>query len=239
MASMVKPAQTSNRLLESLQPADFALLKPHLKRADLPLRKRLEIRDRPVETAYFLETGLASMVASGGADQNVEVGIIGCEGMTGLPLLLNDSQTPHDTFMQIAGSGWSLPASALTGAIENSSALRHLLLRYVYTFLTQMSSAALANARYKIDERLARWILMAHDRVQGPEINLTHEFFALMLGTRRAGVTAAIVALQRAGAIEGQRGKVIVRSRAILEDIANGCYGAPEKHYTRLIPAAA
>lgn len=236
---MGSPAQTSNRLLKLLHPGDFALLKAHLKPVDLPVRKRLEIRERSVETVYFLETGLASMVASAGADQHVEVGIIGCEGMTGHPVLLNDNQTPHDTFMQVGGSGWSLSAGELIRAVEASPALRHLLLRYVCTYMTQMSSAALANARYKVDERLARWILMAHDRVDGPEINLTHEFFALMLGTRRAGVTAALMMLQRAGAIAGKRGKVIVLNRPLLEEHANGCYGAPERHYARLIPAAA
>jgi len=210
------------------------MLQPDLEAVDLPVRRQLELRNRPIENVYFLESGLASMVVSAGAHHNIEIGVVGNEGMTGLPILLEADRPSYETFIQTAGSGWRIPAQKLRQAMDASSTLRHAFLRYAHTLVTQMAYTALANGRYKIEERLARWLLMADDRAGGGTIHLTHEFLALMLGARRAGVTTALSELQKRGVIHTQRGVIVIKDRAALEESANGSYGSPEAEYRRL-----
>jgi len=224
----------ANRILAGLSPADFAQLQPHLSQVDLPVRRQLELRNRAIEHVYFLESGLASMVVSSGAQHSIEVGIIGSEGMTGLPILLGTDRGNHETFIQTAGTAWRIPADPLRAAVEKSSSVRRRLLHHAQVLMTQMAFTALANGRYKIEERLARWLLMADDRTPGNTINLTHEFLAVMLGSRRAGVTAALNHFQKRGILKMQRGVITIVDRNALEEAANGCYGAPEAEYRRL-----
>jgi len=232
--SVHAPSKTGNQLLASLAPADLALLRPDLERVELPLRRQLEVQSRAIEYVYFLDSGLASMVVSAGANQNIEVGIVGKEGMTGLPILLGIERPVHETFIQTAGHGWRITTEKLKAAMERSPSLHRALLRYVYTLVAQMAFTSLANGRYKTEERLARWLLMADDRAGGDPIQLTHEFLALMLGARRAGVTIALSNFQKRGILEVARGRITVRNRGALEDAANGSYGIPEAEYNRL-----
>jgi CRP-like cAMP-binding protein len=227
-----------NGILASLCEQDAALLRPYLKPVALPLRKVLETKKRKIEHVYFIEQGIASVVADGGHDHSVEVGLIGCEGMTGLAAILGIGISPHAVFMQSAGSGLCMPASALAQAMRDSVTLRETLLHYCHTMMVQMAYTGLANGRYKVDERLARWLLMAQDRSEGDSIFLTHDFLSIMLGCRRPSVTEALSDLAKSGAIRIQRGVIVVRDRAVLEDIANGSYGAPESEYRRIFPAA-
>jgi len=232
--SVHAPSKTGNQLLASLTPGDLALLKPDLERIELPLRRQLELRGRAIEYVYFLDSGLASMVVSAGANHNIEVGIVGKEGMTGLPVLLGIERPIHETFIQTAGHGWRITTEKLNAAMERSPNLHRALLRYVHTLVAQMAFTSLANGRYKIEERLARWLLMADDRAGADPIQLTHEFLALMLGARRAGVTIALSNFQKRGILEVARGRITVRNRGALEDAANGSYGIPEAEYNRL-----
>jgi CRP-like cAMP-binding protein len=226
-------AKAANRILAGLSPADFAKMQPHLSLVELPLRRQLELRSRPIEHAYFLENGLASMVVTA-AQQSIEVGIIGNEGMTGLPILMGTDRAPHETFIQTAGTAWRIPADTLRTVLEKNESLRRRMLNYAQVLMTQMAFTALANGRYKIEERLARWLLMADDRTDGDTIHLTHEFLAVMLGSRRAGVTAALNHFQKRGVLKMQRGVITIADRVALEDAANGSYGAPETEYRRL-----
>jgi CRP-like cAMP-binding protein len=225
---------TANMLLARLSPEDAALLRPGLSAVELPVRRQLEIRNRRIEHVYFLERGLASMVVSAGSNHNIEVGIVGHEGMTGIPLLLDCDRPLHETFIQSAGSGWRIGADEFRAVLEQSASLHRLLLRYAHTMFTQMAFTALANGRYKIEERLARWVLMADDRTGGEEIRLTHEFLAIMLGARRPGVTNALNAFEKRGVIENRRGILRIKDRSALEEAANGSYGGPEAEYQRL-----
>lgn len=231
---MHAPPKTGNRILASLTPADLALLKPDLESIALPLRRQLEHRGRAIEYLYFLDCGLASMVVSGGSNHNIEIGVIGREGMTGLTVLLGTNRPVHETFMQSAGSGWRITAAKLNAAIEQSPSLHRNLLRYAHTLIAQMAYTALANGRYKIEERLARWLLMADDRAGGDGILLTHEFLALMLGARRASVTTALSDLKQRGIVRSARGSITILKRGALEEAANGSYGVPEIEYQRL-----
>ena len=227
-----------NKVLASLTPDDFKRLQPHLELVELPNRKILEVRNRRIESVYFLESGLASMVVSGGSQHAIEAGIIGREGMTAPSLVMNIDRSPHEIFIQMAGGGWQLPANHLTQAMEKSVTLRPQLLRHLYVFQVQMSFTALANGRYRLQERLARWLLMAHDRVDGDRVALTHEFLALMLGVRRPGVTAALNAFEEERLIRVHRGGLTIVDRGKLEEAANGCYGMPEAEYGRVFGEA-
>lgn len=224
MAERLSQTAVSNRLLSALSEEDFGLLAPHLESVELPLRKMLERRDRKVTGIYFPESGFASVVAHGTSGQSIEVGLIGREGMTGLVVVLHSDRPRHDTFMQAAGTGLCLTATHLRGAIDKSPSLHRSLLRYAHYFQTQTTETALANGRSKIEERLARWILMADDRVDGDELPLTHEFLSFMLGVQRSGVTVAVKALTGAGLISHRRSKITILDRAALEKHCNGTY---------------
>jgi CRP-like cAMP-binding protein len=228
-------SNTGNQVLANLAPVDFALLRPNLEKIELPVRRQLEMRNRPIEYVYFFESGLGSMVVSAGANHNIEVGIIGREGMTGLPVLMGVDQPAHETFVQTAGAAQRIATEKLRDALDHSPALHRSLLRYAHTLIIQMAYTALANGRYKIEERLARWLLMADDRADGGTIHLTHEFLALMLGARRAGVTNALSELQRRGIVQVRRGAIAIKKRGALQEAANGSYGIPEAEYRRLL----
>jgi CRP-like cAMP-binding protein len=229
------PEPVRNRLLLSLGTEDFTALSPHLKRVTLVVRRQLEAPDQPIDHAYFLEDGMASIVARMGTDRDIEVGVAGREGMTGTAIVLGTDRAPHMTFMQVEGWGWQVPADRLRELVEKRAGLRAVFLRYIQTMMIQTASTALANGHSKLEERLARWLLMTHDRSDGAEVRLTHEFLAVMLGVRRPGVTDAMHILEGKGLIKATRGLVLILDRVGLEAQANGSYGRYEAEYERVM----
>jgi CRP-like cAMP-binding protein len=227
------PKPIIGTLLSRLAPQDFARLEPHLRPMDMPLRKSLEVRNRPIEYVYFFERGFASVVANGSSN-GIEVGLIGREGMTGTAVVLGANRTPHDIFMQGPGNGWRISSEALRRAMAESPGLKALLLLFVQAFSIQMSHTAIANGRGKLEERLARWLLMAHDRSDGDRLQLTQEFLSQMLSVRRAGVNVALGLLAKTGTIRVTRGVIDIVDRPGLEEESNGIYGVPEKEYALL-----
>ena len=219
---------SSNRILSRLSRQDLALLEPHLEAVDLPVRKPLEARKRRIDQVYFIESGFASVVANGTSKPSIEVGIIGREGMTGLAIVLGSDRAQHATYIQAAGKGLRISAARLREADERSNTLHRAMLRFAHSFLAQTTTTALANGRSKIEERLARWLLMADDRIDSEELPLTHEFLGLMLGTHRPGVTIALQALEKAGLITTRRSRITIVNRKRLEKSANGAYVTPE-----------
>jgi CRP-like cAMP-binding protein len=165
----------------------------------------------------------------------VEIGVIGREGVTGIAIILGAEASSHSIYMQVAGAAWRIDADRLRNAMEKSRSLHAVLLRYVKVFMAQISETALANGRSKIEQRLARWLLMADDRLDSAELPLRHEFLAMMLGVRRPGVTEAIHALEGKGLIKNSRGHLFITDRDGLVEEANGCYGAAEAEYRSLI----
>ena len=143
------------------------------------------------KTSFFPESGIASVVAVQANETRIEVGLIGCEGMSGIAIVLGNHQSPNETYMQVAGAGQRISVGALRAATAKSAGMHGIMLKYVQAFMTQTAHTAICNARSHIDQRLSRWILMAHDRTSDT-IPLTHEFLSLMLGVRRAGVTEAL-----------------------------------------------
>ncbi|TCU11657.1 Crp/Fnr family transcriptional regulator [Rhizobium laguerreae] len=224
-----------NLLLRALAPEAFDLLLPALQAIELPTNFELISPGVPSGTVYFLESGLASIVATNSDGESVEVGHVGYEGMAGAHVLQKVDQTPNRTFMQVEGHGISVPVSALLSIVERVSSANDLLLRYVHCCDLQLAHSALANARYNLPERLARWLLMCHDRLRSSDLPLIHEFLSLMLGVRRAGVTNEIHILEGVHAIKATRGNIRILDRSKLEDMAGGSYGIPELEYERLI----
>jgi CRP-like cAMP-binding protein len=217
-------SMADNRILSRLSRADFSLLEPHLEAVALPLRKQLEARKKRIDQIYFIEAGFASVVANGTSKQSIEVGIIGREGMTGLAVVLGNDRAQHETYVQVAGKGLRISAAKLREASDKNPALHRAMLQYANAFLMQTMSTALANGRSRIEERLARWLLMADDRIDGDQLPLTHEFLGLMLGTHRPGVTQALNALRDDGLIATQRRNITILDRKGLERRSNGTY---------------
>jgi CRP-like cAMP-binding protein len=228
-------SSVSNLLLRALPAEAFERLRPAMKQVDLPVKFELVTPGVPNEHVYFLERGLGSLVATSSDDEIVEVGHIGYEGMAGAHLLLKVPKTPNRTFMQAEGSGISVPTSVFLNTVERVPAANALLLRYVHCCELQLAHSALANARYNMPERLARWLLMCHDRLQTDDLSLTHEFLSIMLGVRRSGVTNEIHILEGVHAIKATRGNIRVLNRQKLEEIAGGSYGIPEDEYAQYI----
>jgi CRP-like cAMP-binding protein len=224
-----------NQLLASLSTDDLDLLEPHLASVTLGVRKPLETPNRRIEAVYFPESGFASVVAIQSNGKQVEIGLVGREGMTGLPIVFGNHRSPHSTYIQAAGTGKCISANELREATMSSLSLRNSLLKYAQAFGVQTSHTAISNAWAKMDVRLARWLLMAHDRIGDDALPLTHEFLSLMLGVRRPGVTDALNALRKQGLVSYHRGQITVRDRKGLERTAGDAYGIPEAEYRRLI----
>jgi CRP-like cAMP-binding protein len=228
------PPANRNLILARLSESDFGLLAPHLETVELPVRMPLEKRNQSIKHAYFIGQGFASVVAHSSGLGSIEIGLVGREGVTGLAVIMGAGRTPHETYMQYPGAGQRIPSAKLRTAMEQSIGLHQVLLAYAHTFLVQTGYTALSNGRSTLEERLARWLLMAHDRVGSDELALTHEFLAIMLGVRRPGVTLALSLLERKGLIEANRGLISIVDRQGLEETSKGAYGAPEAESRRL-----
>jgi CRP-like cAMP-binding protein len=223
-------------LLNALSLEDLVLLEPHFTREPMEREKLLVTADQPIEDVWFPEGGVASVVTDTADNGRTEVGIFGHEGFAGTPLLLGADMSPHDVFIQVeGGTGLRVAASHFLAAVNLSSTLRTTLLRYVQTFITQTAHSAVSNAHQGIEARLARWLLMCHDRNDGDEILLTHKFMAMMIAADRSGVTVSLHVLEGAGMIRSRRGRVLILDRYKLEELAGDNYGRPEAEYRRLI----
>jgi CRP-like cAMP-binding protein len=235
-----QPQQTSlrNRLLRALSPEDFAQLQPHLEPTTFQLREVVITPNAPVDEIMFIESGMVS-ISTAHDERQIEVGLIGNEGLVGaVPVALDCVTTPHVYFVQLSGEALSIGREPLCAAMRESPILRRLLLRYVNTVIVQITQTAYAHASLSLEARLARWLLMCHDRTDGDELVLTHEFLSMMLGVQRAGVTLAIQNLEGAGRIKAKRRRIKVLDRDKLLALTNGSYGTPEAEYARLIEGA-
>ncbi|MCJ2077843.1 Crp/Fnr family transcriptional regulator [Methylobacterium sp. E-016] len=228
-------ASCRNRLLAGLPPSDFDLLRGRLAPKKLAVGDVLIQTDTPITSLYFIERGIVSLVTQAPDGEQAEIGLVGCEGLVGTPLLLGADQAPFDGRVQNAGSAWVMSASSFREILPQSAAINERLLRYVQTVTAQTAGTALANARYTLAARLARWLLMCHDRAEGDDLSTTHRFLSLMLGVNRTGVSEAMAVLERAGVIATKRGTIIIKDREHLLAQAGACYGMPEAEYDRLL----
>jgi CRP-like cAMP-binding protein len=225
---------TSNRLLGFLSTENRDVLAPHMERVSLVVRDSLEKPNEPITHVYFPEDGAASVVGSSDTFGQLEIGMIGKEGMTGLMVVLGNDRSPLETFVQIAGSAMVIDADNLRSSMQTNPSIRDLFLSYVQVFLLQTSQTAVANAAALLPQRLARWLLMCEDRLTSKHIPITHEFLSVMLGVQRPGVTIAMNELEGLGLIKGTRGHVSILDRPRLIKLTNGTYGVAEAQYERL-----
>ena len=225
----------ANRLLALMSDQDFALLSPYLERVDLPKAIELAAVDQPVAHLVFPESGIASIIATSPEGQECEAGLFGRDGVGPLSPLLGIEHAAQRMIMQVPGEGRRISRRHLATAQASSPSLNRLVLQFVHVMSLQTSSTALSNAVHPIDERLARWLLMCHDRCPSDDIALTHEFMSLMLAVRRPSVTTSLHVLEGNGLIKNERGWVTIRNRKGLEDFAQDAYGNAEAEYRRLI----
>jgi CRP-like cAMP-binding protein len=223
-----------NRILASLSKAEISRLSQHLSPVDLPSGKTLLDPGQEITHAYFLETGLASVVVAMANGNMVETGITGNDGLVGFPVLLDTKTMPTRTFMQIPGAGYKIKANYLVEEFERAGTLHKKIQRYFQAHLVQTGQTAACNRLHDIAERLARWLLMCHDRMEADTFAITHEFLGHMLGTPRSTVTLAAGILNKSGLIAYSRGKVLVKDRKGLEKAACECYQTIRKEFDRL-----
>jgi CRP-like cAMP-binding protein len=201
----------------------------------LKIREGLLAPDRPIEAVYFVESGWVSLVASLEDGAQAEVGLTGREGMVGLPLIVGIDTPFVEAFVQADGSALTMEAGAFRNAMQEESELRNLLFRYLEAMHSQTTQTAACNGRHDLEQRLARWLLMAHERADGDEFQITQDFLALMLCVYRPSVSVAVRTLQRAGMIRSRRGRMTVLDRGALEDTACDCYAVVKRRFDRLL----
>ena len=211
------------------------MLRPSMQIVKLNLHQVIEKPLSRIERVIFFETGLASIIGHLSGGKSIEVGLTGREGMSGAAIVLGSSEPGHRTLIQVAGYGVAVPAATVVDAMKTSESLRNVFLAYIHTMLAQTASTVVANGLSKLDKRLARWLLMIHDRIDGTTVAMTHEFLAVVLGVRRPGVTVALHILEGKGLIRASRGQITIINRQGLEQEAGGSYGMAESEYARLM----
>lgn len=224
-----------NRLLGTLPPDVLTELLPKLTTVDVPLRKVLYRPDTSIDAAYFPESGVISMVALLDEGMQAEAGMAGREGMAGTPLIAGVGTSYTESMGQVAGTSLRMEAHVFRQELETNAPFRSLMLRYNEAHHAQVMQTAACNGNHGLEQRLARWILMVHDRVDGDEMQLTQEFIAMMLCSHRPSVTVTAGILQRAGLIKYAAGRVTVLDRAGLEAASCECHAAVRRRYEALI----
>jgi CRP-like cAMP-binding protein len=213
-----------NEILLGLPRTELASLFPQLTFVQLRLRDILEDSGQPIKYAYFVDSGLVSILSTMDDGKSVEVGLTGKEGCTGLPLAVGLHSSASHVVVQIEGTAFRISSQNLARVLPNCPALARRMQQYAQVMAMQGAQVAACNRLHEVDERLARWLLMSQDRIQSDLVPLTHEFLAHMLGTRRSSVTVAAGVLQKAGLITYNRGQVKVEDRTRLEEASCECY---------------
>jgi CRP-like cAMP-binding protein len=214
----------SNRILLAIPDAEYRSLRPGLEFLPLPHHRSLYEPNRKFEFVYFPNSGLVSLVIVMADRKTVEVAVLGNEGVTGVPAIFGLLRSPIREVVQIAGDGFRMKVGAFQQTLRSSPVLETVLGRYSIVLSMQISQTAACNRLHDIERRLARWLLMAQDRVDSGLVAMTHDFLATMLGTDRPSVSVAAANLQRKEIIDYTRGSVRILNRKKLEESACECY---------------
>jgi CRP-like cAMP-binding protein len=235
MSTLIESVTTTNRILNALTRAEYERLAVHLEHVNLALGEVLYHPDQPITHVYFPNRGTVSLVSTFEDGASVEVGMVGNEGMFGVCVFLGSISTPLEAIVQLPGDGLRMRANVLRKEFNKGGQLQDLLLRYTQAFITQIAQTAACNRAHPTSWRLVRWLLMCQDRSYSRELDLTQEFIANMLGTRRAGVTEAAGQLQDRGLIKYHRGHITILDREGLEASSCECYPIVKKEFARLV----
>ncbi|WP_229681271.1 Crp/Fnr family transcriptional regulator [Neoroseomonas lacus] len=226
---------TQNRLLASLPKQEIERLLPQMELITFPLRQTLLAAGEANSFVYFPEKGWVSMVLMLQHGDATEVGLIGREGMVGFAALLGIRQSNIEAIWQSEGTARRLPAAVFREAFDRNPAVRDHVLRFAQAFHLQVAQTAACNGRHTLNQRLARWILMARDRADSDAFPMTHEFLATMLGVRRSGVTVAAGQLQKAGYIIYGSGRLMILDHGGLQARACECHATVHHEYQELL----
>jgi len=213
-----------NRLLAALPKQERGRYFSELKTVPLSLRQVIYEAGAPLKNIYFIEQGVASILTDMASGSKIEVGMIGYEGVVGVAALLGRNTSTQQIIVQVPGSALQMKVAECRAAFEQSAAVRIVMLRYFAALFDLASQTAACNRLHTIEQRCARWLLMAHDRLHNDVLPMTHEFLASMLGVRRAGVTEVAGELQSSGLIRYHHGQVTIVNRESLEASACECY---------------
>ena len=225
---------TKNFILNALANEDYQHLHPHLKEVEVLLGQELYQPFEAIRYAYFPNSSMVSVIAVTLDGQNAETGVIGREGIVGFNVLMGVDSTPNLYLVQRADSALRISTEAIRHEFNRGGAFQRIALRYMHAMMTQIGQTALCNVRHIVEQRLARWLLVCHDRGDGDELSLTQEFLSIMLGVNRPAVTRAALVLQGGGLIKYVRGSITVTDREGLEDFSCNCYELVKQEYDKL-----
>ncbi len=232
-----QPHPRRNLLLGALPEDEYRRLQPALEPVELDVRQQLYARGKPIEHLWFPVDAVLSLLAVVEGEAAIEVATIGHEGLGGLPAFLGTTESPHDTFCQIAGTAVRLATGELRRFLGQDGALHDVLHRYTLATMIQLAQNVACNRLHTTEERCARWLLQTRDRVGADEFTLTQEFLAQMLGVRRGTVSITAGVLQQAGVISYSRGRISVLDPEALHEVACDCYDIVQAEYQRLTAA--
>jgi CRP-like cAMP-binding protein len=205
----------------------------------MPLGQAVYESGGPQGYVYFPTTSIVSLLYVLADGATAEIAVTGNEGLVGIALFMGGETTPSRAVVQSSGIALRLPAEVMKEEFTRGSTMQHLLLRYTQALITQMAQTAVCNRHHSVDQQLCRWLLLSIDRLPAPEIHMTQELIANMLGVRREGVTEAAGKLQKAGVISYQRGHIKVLDRERLEGLSCECYAVVRRETDRLLPLVA
>lgn len=227
----------NNRVLAALPRTEYERLYPSLELVRLPQRKVLYLAGDTVRHGYFLLGGMVSLISVAESGRAIEVGMIGNEGMAGIPIILESSLSPYQVIVQLTGSAMRIKAEALRAAMRQDAVLARLLLRYAYMVLTQISQSAICAGFHLVEARMCRWLLISRDRARSDTLQLTQEFLSYMLGVPRTSVTAIAGKLQRNGLIRCSRGKIQILDPQGLAEASCECYKVVRRQISNFLAA--
>lgn len=232
---MTNASKVRNQLLQALQPDDLSRISALLTRVPLRPRQLLYVSRLPGERVHFIESGLVSVSGAGGRGKTVEAWLVGCEGTTGIPAILQDEEPALQCMVQVGGEALEIGRPELMAAMEVCPGIRSLLLRYVNFTLLCAVQTGICNSNHTIEQRLARWLLLARDGMPDQSLPLTHRVLGRILGVRRASITHCLGALEQSGAINISRGAVVIMDSEILHQRGCECARYIRREYHRLI----
>ncbi|HEU4779380.1 MAG TPA: Crp/Fnr family transcriptional regulator [Steroidobacteraceae bacterium] len=233
--STPKRAPAENLLLAALTADDRQRLFGDHSPIDLTLSETLNEAGDRIRHVYFPIDGFISLITPGAGRVQLEIGLVGNEGMLGVPLLLGVDVSPLRALVQGTGHAWRIDTAHFVRTIERYPSIRTSLNRYLFVFLSQLMQTATCTRFHLVEARLARWLLMTRDRAHASQFHVTHEFLAFMLGVRRVGVTRAASALQRRRLIRYSRGDIAILDVRGLEHAACPCYAIDKKIYSKIL----
>ena len=233
------PSPKQNRLLAALSSAELKRIRRHLEPVDMPLGEVVYESGRHLDHVYFPTNSIVSLLYVLESGASAEIAVVGNEGVVGVSIFMGGETTPSRAVVQSAGIAYRLPALVMQTEFNRGGAMQHLMLRYTQSLITQMAQTAVCNRHHSVDQQLCRWLLLSVDRLPSPEITMTQELIANMLGVRREGVTEAAGKLQKAGVISYRRGHIKVLDRRRLEGMSCECYDVVRRETARLLPLVA